>query len=186
MGWMKGTTQGPRRSARVAVAAGAVLVALAAAFVAFELAEAGRSDAEPGMAWPPDAWPSRADLDAHSADAGNETPPGLNCVRGLLFEDERNLPSGGEGGSEFVLEESCRMEAVLEVYFAAGGNLDLRLEGPAGVVFADDGPNVAGPPLRIGLYQAEENPGPHPPGTYRYSFAADGPVDFQFRVKGSP
>jgi hypothetical protein len=186
MGWGEGTVRGTRLAGWIP-AIGAVVVlltALAAGLVLFGLAGADRDAPEPDLAWPPDSWASRTDLDAHSV-AANETLQGVNCAPGLLFVDERNLPSGGDGALEFVLEESCRMDAVLTVRFAVG-DLGVRLEGPAGVVFADEGTNVAVMGGGVGSNPAEEHPGPHPPGTYRYSFTADGPVEFRFRVEGSP
>lgn len=186
MGLLRGTARGTRFGAWLPrIAAVALLVALAAGIVAFGLGGAALTEAGPDPVWPPDAWPSRAALEAHSAGGGNATVDGVNCARGLLFEDEQNLPSGGEGALEFLLEEPCRMDAVLTLRFAAG-DVEVRLEGPAGVVFAEDGTSIALMGGGVGTNPEEEHPGPHPPGTYRYSFTADGRVDFRFRVEGSP
>lgn len=118
----------------------------------------------------------------------SEAPPGVEtagCSGGVVFEDEALLLAGERREREFALPGPCRLDGQLTLHHAAG-SLALRVEGPRGVVFEENGTVIAGPVVSLSKGNRDVDPGPHPPGTYRYTITADALADFRFQVMAWP
>lgn len=178
----------PRRTTGAwAIGAAAVLAAalVAWAYLALGAASTPESLSALDAGWPADMGSPGDAADLERPTQVAEKPPTYHCASGILMQDDQQLPSGGSGEATFVLDEPCHLHGDGTIGRSTAADIRIRLEGPDGLVYAYHGTRVI---AALGGSTGDErtDPGPHPAGTYRYSYEVEGDAAFHFEVRASP